>query len=238
LPTAIVKISTAAQTRELPVDEEGRFAIEGLPAGPIRIEVHAPGYIVEKFTRQVPHRGELRDVRVLLVPIRARIFSTYQQVVKPLYPKAQLVDLWTPRDLLGHVRKRSMVVDELQALTSLVELAYWGAHAPNLAMLAEAERLAAGMSQGPATATVPGGPPTAGGTGSGSRSTRTKTTTDAKPKTETKTRTETRTRTETKTQIENKTRTETKTTSDLRPSTQTRTTPDLKPPPKRPPSKS
>ena len=142
VPTAIVVLTTGGVQRELAVDHEGRFAVEELPAGAILVEVGATGYVPERFERTLPHRGELRRARVLLIPIREKIFSAYRQVATPLLPSPQLAETWTPRELLHHMERKVLIVDELAALTKIVEEACFGPRMPDGAALSEAERLA------------------------------------------------------------------------------------------------
>ena len=144
IPTAtLVARASDGVARAAAVDERGRFAFEELPAGPLVVEVAAPGYVAEAFSRALPHRGELRGARVRLVPVRARIFDAWRRAATPLYPMGRSGDTMTPRELLAYVEKKRMLPHEpLAALTSLVEAAVWGSHAPSLDDLADAERLA------------------------------------------------------------------------------------------------
>jgi hypothetical protein len=143
IATAIVVARSAAgEGHSAAVDENGRFTLEGLPSGPLVVVISAPGYVGERFSRSLPHRGELRGARVRLVPVRARIFDAWRRAAAPLYPSRREADTMTPRELLTHVDARNLVPNEpLTALTSLVEAAVWAAHAPSLEDLAEAERL-------------------------------------------------------------------------------------------------
>jgi len=143
VPTATVTVTAGAVGRTVAVDEQGRFAVEELPAGPVLVEVEAPGYVPERFRRALPHRGELRAARVTLMPIRERIFATWRAVALPLLPEPRLAETWTPRELVRHVARRRLIVDDLDALTRLVEVACFGPHLPDATVLAEAERLAA-----------------------------------------------------------------------------------------------
>jgi hypothetical protein len=120
---------------------DGRFALEALPAGTLGVEVAAAGYVSERFHRTVPHRGELRGARVLLVPIRARIFAAYDRAARPLLPKADQGEVVTPRELLAHVRGQRLVTDDLASLTSAVEGHVYGPRTPDLEALAEVESL-------------------------------------------------------------------------------------------------
>jgi hypothetical protein len=143
LPGARLSIHANGQALELTADERGGFAVPSLPAGPLIVQIAAPGYVRERFERVVPHRGELCDVRVLLSPIRARIFAAYRRAAAPLLPDRALADTWTPREILRHAMSaRAHHLDELGVLTALVEEACYSARRPELSTLAEAERLA------------------------------------------------------------------------------------------------
>ena len=147
IPTAtIVARAAGADPRAATVDERGRFAFEELPPGPLVVEVAAPGYVGERFSRALPHRGELRNARVRLVPVRARIFDAWRRAALPLYPTPKAAETMTPRELLGHVEKKRLVPSEpLIELTARVEAAVWGAAAPSMEDLTEVERLASAL---------------------------------------------------------------------------------------------
>lgn len=143
LSAAQVTVTAEGLARAAATDAEGCFAFEGLPAGAVVVEVAAPGFVAERFTRALPHRGELRGVRVQLVPIRVRIFETYEAVARPRLPRPELADVWTPRELLEHVSRRRLIVDEaLVELTRVVEEAYFGPRAPDNAVLRAVEAMA------------------------------------------------------------------------------------------------
>ena len=144
IPTAtLVARDAAGQSRVAAVDERGRFVFEELAAGALVVEAAAPGYVGERFARTLPHRGELRNARIRLVPVRARIFDAWRRAAAPLYPTPRAAETMTPRELLQHHDGRRLVPNEpLAALTALVEAAVWGARAPSTEDLAETERLA------------------------------------------------------------------------------------------------
>lgn len=143
---ATLVVRAGGQTRAAAVDARGRFAVEELPAGPVLVEIAAPGYVGEQFTRTLPHRGELRGARVRLVPVRARIFDAWRRAAAPLYPSPKAAETMTPRELQLFVERRRLLPhDRLTQLTNLVESAVWGPHAPSTADLAEAERLASAL---------------------------------------------------------------------------------------------
>jgi hypothetical protein len=148
IPTAtLVARASDGAPRAAAVDEHGRFAFEELPDGPLVVEVAAPGYVGEAFSRALPHRGELRGARVRLVPVRARIFDAWRRAAAPLYPMGRGADTMTPRELLAHVEKKRLVPHEpLAALTALVEAAVWGARAPSIEDLASVENLASSLA--------------------------------------------------------------------------------------------
>jgi hypothetical protein len=147
LPTAVVEVTAGEVARAAAVDENGGFAFEELPPGPVTVVVQAPGFVAEKFARALPHRGELRGLRVRLTPLREKIFEAYQKVAIPLMPDPQLAATWTPRELLRHVETRLFLVDELATLTALVEVAYFGPRLPDGTVLAEVQRLALSVAQ-------------------------------------------------------------------------------------------
>ena len=111
-------------------DEAGRFALEDLPAGLLRAEVSCRGYVREQFALSIPHRGELRDARVDLLPVRERIFALYRGAAEPLLPRPELWGVWTPRQIVDHVRgvRRAGALGEL---TDYVEEKYFSARTPD-----------------------------------------------------------------------------------------------------------
>lgn len=111
-------------------DEAGRFGLEELPAGLLRAEVTCPGYVREQFALSIPHRGELRDARVDLLPVRERIFALYRGAAEPLLPRPELWGVWTPRQIVDHVRA-ARHVGALGALTDYVEEKYFSARTPD-----------------------------------------------------------------------------------------------------------
>jgi hypothetical protein len=148
LPTAtVIARAAAGEERAVSVDSDGKFAFEELPPGPLVVSIAAPGYVAERFSRTLPHRGELRGARVRLIPVRARIFAAWQRAARPLYLLPRGSDTCTPRELLAHVNARSLLPsDALAELTALVESSVWGAHAPGDEELAAAERLAGNLA--------------------------------------------------------------------------------------------
>lgn len=118
-------------------DERGRFELVRLEPGVWRVEVSAHGYVTERFTASFPHRGELRDVRVDLLPVRERIFSIYRDVAAPLLPRRELWGVWTPRELLDHVRQKRPA-GALGQLTDFVEETCFSPRVPDESILSVA----------------------------------------------------------------------------------------------------
>ncbi len=122
---------------------DGSFVLEDLPDGEHRAQVSREGYVTESFAVTIPHRGELRDARVDLLPVRERIFQLYREVAEPLLPRPDLWGVWTPRQIFDHVRK-SHPARALSGLTDYVEEKYFSARVPAESELPEAEaRMAA-----------------------------------------------------------------------------------------------
>ena len=107
---------------------DGSFPFEKLAAGEWRAEVAAPGHVTERFAVTIPHRGELRGVRVDLVPVRERVFQLYRRAAEPILPEPRLWGIWSPRQIVDHVRgKRPSPA--LADLTDFVEEIYFSARA-------------------------------------------------------------------------------------------------------------
>jgi len=123
-------------TQAADADGAGHFEL-ALSAGTWRVEVSARGYLREIVTAEVPHRGELRGARVDLVPVRERVFAIYREVVAPLLPSSELWGVWTPREILDHVRDRG-TAGALAAFTDFVEETYFSASLPDEAAIGKA----------------------------------------------------------------------------------------------------
>lgn len=110
--------------REVKTSADGSFTLERLPVGEWRAEVSAPGHVTEKFIVTIPHRGELRGVRVDLVPVRERVFQLYRRAAEPVLPEAKLWGIWSPRQIVDHVRAKKPS-PALADLTDFVEEVYF-----------------------------------------------------------------------------------------------------------------
>ncbi len=125
-PTHSGPESTAAilDEREVRSGPDGSFLVERLLPGEWLAEVAAPGHVTEKFVVSIPHRGELRGVRVDLVPVRERVFQLYRRAAEPVLPETRLWGIWSPRQIVDHVRARRPS-PALAELTDFVEEIYF-----------------------------------------------------------------------------------------------------------------
>src|SRR5262249_41997291 len=138
---ATLLVNIGGEERSALTDDEGRFALEGLPAGTAAVEVAAAGYVAERFHRTVPHRGELRGAVVLLVPVPAPRCAAYARAARPRAPKPEQTEIWPPREPLEHARRKRLLTDELANLTSAGEASCYGPRPPDLQALADVEAL-------------------------------------------------------------------------------------------------
>jgi hypothetical protein len=122
---------------ETQTGDDGGFALERLQPGEWRAEVAAPGHISERFAVAIPHRGELRGVRVDLVPVRERVFQLYRRAAEPSLPEARLWGIWSPRQIVDFVRARRPS-PALAQLTDFVEEAYFSQRVLAESMLPDA----------------------------------------------------------------------------------------------------
>ncbi len=121
---AVVRLLFGDQEREMRTAADGTFAIDKLAIGDWRAEVAAPGHVTEKFTVSIPHRGELRGVRIDLVPVRERVFQLYRRAAEPSLPEARLWGIWSPRQIVDHVRAKRPS-PAMTELTDFVEEVYF-----------------------------------------------------------------------------------------------------------------
>lgn len=120
-------------------DGRGRFQFEELFAGAWQVEVGASGYVTEKFTIAIPHRGEYLGARVDLVSVRERIFTMYREVAEPLLPDRSKWGIWTPRQIVDHVREQRPS-PALAQVTDFVEESYFSQRTPQETALEQAAR--------------------------------------------------------------------------------------------------
>jgi hypothetical protein len=125
------------EERETQSGADGAFAIERLGPGEWRAEVAAPGHVTEKFAVTIPHRGELRGVRIDLVPVRERVFQLYRRAAEPILPEPRLWGIWSPRQIMEHVRAHRPS-PALAELTDFVEEVYFSQRVSDEDVLATA----------------------------------------------------------------------------------------------------
>nr|MBP9089162.1 carboxypeptidase regulatory-like domain-containing protein [Kofleriaceae bacterium] len=135
LAAAVVELTLGDQRREFVTDGSGRFEFEDLPPGPWQATIKAAGHIAEHVGVTIPHRGELRGVAIDLLPVRERVFHLYRRAAEPLLPKPALWGVWSPRQIVDHVRSRRPS-PALTELTNLVEEVYFSPRLAEEAILA------------------------------------------------------------------------------------------------------
>lgn len=144
---AEVLLTLGAEVRRAASAVDGRFAIEELASGEWGVRVAAPGHVSEQFTLTVPHRGELRGARIDLVPVREKIFTLYRRAALPILPSPDLWGIWSPRQIVDHVRSRSAPL-RMTELTEFVEEAYFSGRTPDEGLLPAAEaKVAAALAE-------------------------------------------------------------------------------------------
>lgn len=120
---------------------DGSFAFEALAIGEWSAAVTARGHVTETFMVSIPHRGELRGVRVDLVPVRERVFQIYRRAAEPILPEPRLWGVWSPRQIVDHVRSKRPT-PALADLTDFVEEVYFSPRVSEETVLpAAAERV-------------------------------------------------------------------------------------------------
>lgn len=120
-------------------DARGSFHFADLAAGQWQATVSSAGYVTERFAIAIPHRGDLRDAHIDLVPVRERIFAMYRQVAEPLLPGPDQWGIWTPRQIFAHVRRQQRA-RAMARLTNFVEETYFSQRTPEESVLEEAAR--------------------------------------------------------------------------------------------------
>lgn len=107
---------------------EGQFSVGELESGEHRVTVVRQGYLSERFTITIPHRGAYHNVDIALLPVRVRLLQLYRDAVETQLPRNDLWLLLTPRELALRV---GLFAGEspLEPLCELLEDTYWG-HRP------------------------------------------------------------------------------------------------------------
>ncbi|HEV7557363.1 MAG TPA: carboxypeptidase regulatory-like domain-containing protein [Kofleriaceae bacterium] len=138
VPQAVVRLLLDDAEREVRTSNDGVFALERLTAGDWKAEVAAPGHVTERFVVTIPHRGELRGVRIDLVPVRERVFQLYRRAAEPVLPESRLWGIWSPRQIVDHVRSKRPS-PALAELTDFVEEIYFSPRLAAEDLLVQAE---------------------------------------------------------------------------------------------------
>lgn len=134
---AVVTITFGERQHMTPTAADGSFQFDKLETGDWRAEVSALGHVTERFTVSIPHRGELRGVRVDLVPVRERVFQLYRRAAEPVLPETRLWGVWSPRQIVDHVRAKRPS-PALADLTDFVEEVYFSGRLAAETVLTEA----------------------------------------------------------------------------------------------------
>ena len=121
---AAIRITLGETVHELRSAADGTFAVERLGTGDWQAEVSSLGHVTERFGVTIPHHGELRGVRVDLVPVRERVFQLYRLAAEPVLPEPRLWGIWSPRQIVDHVRAKRPSPALLE-LTDYVEELYF-----------------------------------------------------------------------------------------------------------------
>lgn len=121
---AVVRLVLGEREREVRTGPDGSFTLDKLELGEWRAEVAALGHVTERFAVTIPHRGELRGVRIDLVPVRERVFQLYRRAAEPVLPEPRLWGIWSPRQIVDHVRSKRPS-PALADLTDFVEEVYF-----------------------------------------------------------------------------------------------------------------
>jgi hypothetical protein len=141
VPGAVVRLRLGDAECEARTADDGSFTLERLAVGEWRAEVAAPGHVTERFVVSIPHRGELRGVRIDLVPVRERVFQLYRRAAEPVLPEPRLWGIWSPRQIVDHVRAQRPS-PALAELTDFVEEVYFSPRLADEAILpASSERV-------------------------------------------------------------------------------------------------
>ncbi|MDB4963793.1 MAG: hypothetical protein JWP01_3792 [Myxococcales bacterium] len=147
VPEAVVRLLFGDLEREVRTAEDGSFVLERLAPGEWKAEVAAPGHVTERFGVSIPHRGELRDVRIDLVPVRERVFQLYRRAAEPALPEPRLWGVWSPRQIVDHVRSKRQS-PALAELTDFVEEIYFSPRlAPETVLPQASERVEQAMRE-------------------------------------------------------------------------------------------
>ncbi|MCP4449017.1 MAG: carboxypeptidase regulatory-like domain-containing protein [Myxococcales bacterium] len=118
----------------------GSFRTSALYEGEHLIRISADGYVSEQCRVTTPHRGEFHSTTINMLPVREKIFSLYKDALRPRLPDPKLWGIWTPRQILDHI-KSSHPNASLTALTDFVEESFFSQRNPHEDVLPSAREL-------------------------------------------------------------------------------------------------
>jgi hypothetical protein len=131
-------IGAADESKVFSANVDGVFHSEDLHHGRWRVTVSQPGYVAESFVAKIPHHGEYSSIKVDLVSIRERVFHVYRKVAEPLLPSGAIWGVWSPRQIVDHVRSKRPS-PALATLTDLVEEVYFSPRIASDAVLPQTQ---------------------------------------------------------------------------------------------------
>lgn len=136
IANAVIRIANDQTGYEAVAATDGSFTVSPLSVGQWRVAVSADGHVTEQFAIAMPHRGEFRGVRIDLVPVREKAFQLYRRVAEPTLPHSRLWGIWSPRQIVDHVRTKRPS-PALQELTNWIEEIYFSPRIASEGVLAE-----------------------------------------------------------------------------------------------------
>lgn len=147
---AIITLSRAAgasDASELRAesDQDGRFALGGLPPGEYRLRVQLAGYVGVDQSVSVPHRGEWSDVVVRVESYRARALAVFRRVGRSFVASERVFETTTNREIPEAAPEAHR--GPLLALAQHTDRLYYGPVDPEAGDLPPLEHAAAALEQ-------------------------------------------------------------------------------------------
>ncbi len=138
---AMARITISGPSDEvLQTNAKGGFRSGDLHAGEHRVRIEADGFVSEEFTIAMPHKGEFHNTTIHMLPVREKIFALYKGALLHTLPDPDLWGIWTPRQILDHVRSLAPN-EELARLTDFVEESFFSQRSPTEDVLPQAQEL-------------------------------------------------------------------------------------------------
>ena len=109
-------------------DAQGRFTIASPPAGQHRLRVSAGGYAAEEANIEIPHRGDLSDLRVRLESLRERALAPFRKLALAMLGSPRAWPTTTNREVVRFARQAPSPA--LRELSHRVEQAYYDEEPP------------------------------------------------------------------------------------------------------------